>query len=216
MKKGWRVQCTINKKMWIIVSCQNGCAPNVNVAWHRYPLCAVNTDWGLLSTNSTDGVLRWRPQAHAFKMLSAVLRATPHAVVASTAPSSQPPNTTDHKYLATAFFGTTAGAAAPAPVPAAGLALGPTINVLFVARAADPAYARGEVLVRIQGLTPGARYSAQAFVLDDASTRAQPGTSNASFGRPTAAVVDPAGALVLPHSYPCTTPSVLRIELTLQ
>lgn len=50
-----------------------------------YPLCATNTDWGLISTETVPtGALTWRPQAFAFEMLSEVLRSAPYAVTGAT------------------------------------------------------------------------------------------------------------------------------------
>ena len=185
-------------------------------------------------------------QAHAFQMLSDVLHTTPHLVVGTVLPRQEPPGGADHKYFAAGFYpGTTAANASIATDSRSGGASGDrgdhaVINVVFVARMADQAWARSEVLVRVGGLSPGARYTAQAFIIDDgpapsaamamvtaaaaAAAAAAKGLhggphvgdgprNNVPVGPPQVTVVDGTGTAVLPNSFPGGTPGVLRVEL---
>jgi hypothetical protein len=158
-----------------------------------YPLCAVNTDWGLLSTTSAQGKLVWRPQAFAFQMMSTVLHDTPHVWVAGLFPSRDPPQSPDHKYFTAAFS-------------SADLK---RFNIVHVSRMQAAGLVRPEILIRLRGLPPGVTFEARAFVISNGS----PPQNNEPVGVAENVTVDSHGELQMPHSYPSATPSVLRVEL---
>jgi hypothetical protein len=176
-----------------------------------YPLCATNTDWGLISTETVPtGALTWRPQAFAFQMMAEVLRAAPYVAQDTTVrpwessptePHEPRMNQSDSKYFAAGFTNGNRS----------------TVSVVFVARmqpsddpTAVPPITQQEVLVTVRGVKPSTGYLASAFAIDM-------NRSNTAVGGPPVVVVsDVQGTLHLPHSYGSITPRVLHVKLDQQ
>ena len=173
-----------------------------------YPMCATNTDWGLISTETVPtGALTWRPQAFAFQMMAEVLRAAPYVAqgttvrpweVSPTEPLEPAMNQSDNKYFAAGFTNANRS----------------RVSVVFVARmqpsddpTAVPLITQQEMLLTVRGVKPTTQYLASAFAIDMK-------TSNTAVGGPPVVVAsDAQGLLQLPHSYGSVTPRVLHIKL---
>lgn len=167
-----------------------------------YPLCATNSDWGLLSTETVPaGAITWRPQAHAFEMMSEILRAAPFVIGRSDArvrPWQIAPGQTDDKYFSAAWSSSD----------------GRRVSVVFVARmqtsdapAETPPIVEPEVLVSVRGLKSSTQYHVSAFVIDNSPH------NNEQVGVTNVVESDATGMLQMPHSYPCVTPTVLHIKI---
>lgn len=171
-----------------------------------YPLCAVNHDWGLLSTAAgpTSGTLTWRPQAFAFQMMSDVLRETPHAWRVPMLPLSHPTTPVDQHV----HVGGDGDAGPDHEQFAAGFASvdRERVNIVYVSRRANATAARVDaVSVRLRGLQPRATYRARAFVINET-------LSYEAVGSPRTLTVDALGSLALPGTLPTASPSVLRLS----
>ena len=169
-----------------------------------YPLCAINQDWGLLSTaaGAATGTLTWRPQAYGFQMMSDVLHDTPHAWRVHLPPVVQPPPTST---------GAERAAVADDKHAAAGFASADRarVNIVYVARMAGRS-ARGwphAISLGVGGLQPNASYSARAFVINET-------VNYELLGEPHKLTVDASGSLAWPGTLQAASPSVLRISFS--
>jgi len=184
----------------------------VNVSM-PYPLCAVNQDWGLVSTvddgrsdSESDGqshVVTWRPQAYAFEMMSAVLRETPHVFRGDITPTVVSPlKFPDHPYLSTGFINMNRT----------------KINVMYVARMKNSMMERSELRVELSNVgAAGDTFDVTCSIIDDQSVPAGVTRActhvNGTTTTPVTVVVLPNGTVSFPYSYQAATPSLLRLRL---
>jgi hypothetical protein len=182
----------------------------VNVSM-PYPLCAVNNDWGLVSTVD-DGEsevqshsVTWRPQAYAFEMMSKILRETPHVFSGDVTPAVSPDKFPDRPYLGAGFLNVNRT----------------RINVVYVARMKNALKERSELRVELRNVgAAGDMFQVTCSVIDDQSepegvTRACVGVNGTTTSVATAMVVVVAsdGSVSFPHRFEAATPSLLRVRL---
>ena len=185
----------------------------VNVSM-PYPLCAVNTDWGLLSTTTTANstTLIWRPQAYAFQMMSDVLHDTPYSFATQLLPMFDEYN--DLPYFSTGFINLNRS----------------KINIIYSSRMQNATDQRNQILFHFKNMNENVnvnkedateenscvKYNVSCYVIDDNGSDGI-ARNYVQIGTTETIVIDSNGTkgsvVTLPHSFPGRTPSLMRLEL---
>ena len=167
----------------------------VNVSM-PYPLCAVNKDWGLLSTAQVDAhTLFWRPQAHAFQMMADVLTVTPYSFQVQLFPTF---SSNVSPYFGVGYVN----------------ANRTQINVVYASRMSNVTQRRQQVLVSLKGFKSGDAFNVSCFVIDDyGGSQMTAPRSNVQIGSTETIRVGMNGTIDFPHSYPGRTPSLMQLKI---
>ena len=168
----------------------------VNVSM-PYPLCAVNKDWGLLSTANVDGsTLFWRPQAYAFQTMANILQVTPYSFQVSLFPTFS--SFADYPYFGVGYVN----------------ANQTILNVVYASRMANVTQRRHQVLVRVHGFESGDAFNVSCWVIDDyGGNQMNEPRNNEQIGSTETVIVGTNGTLDLRHSYPGRTPSLMQLKI---
>ena len=176
----------------------------VNVSM-PYPLCAVNKDWGLVSTEDDEEIgqshmVKWRPQAFAFEMMSSVLRETPYVFSGAVYPET--PSLVDQKYLGVGFVNTNRT----------------KINVVYVARMSNSSLLKNELRVELNHVgVAGATFQVACSIIDDKDVPVGE-TKGCTFVNGTLMMdmttkVQANGSVTFPFNFVAVSPSLLRLRL---